>query len=196
MGHKWVKVSEALSAEELRKLARREKNGRVSSRIFALANVLEGMSREAAARHAGMTRQTLCDWVHRYNHEGVAGLKDRAKGRPQRILTPEQEAQFKEIVAKGPELPLVRWRCADLKAVIKERFGVECHERSVGKLLRRLDFVRVSVRPRHPESDPEAQEDFKKTLPPRWPKSCPNKPAESRWSYGFKTKHGSGKRAR
>ncbi len=57
MGHKWVKVSEALSAEELRKLARREKNGRVSSRIFALANVLEGMSREAAARQ----RQHACD---------------------------------------------------------------------------------------------------------------------------------------
>ena len=129
MGHKWVKVSDALSAEELRKLARREKNGRVSSRIFALANVLEGMSRDAAARHAGMTRQTLCDWVHRYNHEGVAGLKDRAKGRPQRLLTPEQEAQFKEIVAKGPELPLVRWRCADLEAVIKNLIRISLRHR-------------------------------------------------------------------
>lgn len=195
MGHKWLRVSKVLGADELRKLARREKDGRVSSRIFALANVLDGMSRDAAARQAGMTRQTLRDWVHRYNNEGIAGLKDRTKGHPKRLLTPEQEEQFKEIVAKGPEKPLVRWRCVDLQEQIKARFGVECHERSVGKLLRRLGFVRLSVRPQHPESDPQAQEDFKKTLPPSWTKSSPSNVALSRSNSGFKTKHGSGKRA-
>ena len=48
-----------LEAAALRRLARRERDGRVSSRLIALANVLDGMSREAAARAAGMDRQTL-----------------------------------------------------------------------------------------------------------------------------------------
>jgi transposase-like protein len=37
---------------------------------------MEGKSRTEAALAAGMDRQTLRDWVHRYNEEG-----DRAPGR-------------------------------------------------------------------------------------------------------------------
>ena len=58
-----IKVKAQHSVAELRQAARHETDGRVSSRLFALANVLEGMDRETAARQAGMTRQTLRDWV-------------------------------------------------------------------------------------------------------------------------------------
>ena len=57
---------------------------------------------------------------------------------------------------------MVRWRRVDLQALIKARFDVALHERSVGKLLRRLGFARLSVRPQHPSSDPVAQDAFKK----------------------------------
>ncbi len=50
-----------LKAADLRRLARRESGGRVTARLMALANALDGMSREAAARAAGMDRQTLRD---------------------------------------------------------------------------------------------------------------------------------------
>jgi transposase len=52
--------------------------------MLALALVLEGSSREEAARAAGMERQTLGDWVHRYNAEGLPGLRDRGAGRASR----------------------------------------------------------------------------------------------------------------
>src|SRR3954454_4743283 len=68
---------------ELRRLARRERDGRVSARLLALANALDGLPREEAAKLAGMTGQTLGDWVHRYNTEGVEGLRERPRpGRP------------------------------------------------------------------------------------------------------------------
>ena len=57
---------------------------------------------------------------------------------------------------------MVRWRCRDLQGEIARHFGVEMHERTVGKLLARLNFSRVSVRPRHPEQDIAAQEAHKK----------------------------------
>ncbi|MBC4019433.1 winged helix-turn-helix domain-containing protein, partial [Siccirubricoccus deserti] len=136
--------------------------------MLAIALVLEGRSRAEAAESCGMDRQTLCDWVHRYNAEGLAGLADRrgAVGVKPR-LTPEQEAQVDAWVESGPDPALhgglVRWRRVDLRDLIAHEFGVGLHERSVGKLLRRLDFRRLSVRPQHPESDPAAQEAFKKT---------------------------------
>ena len=73
-----VPITTGRTPAELRALARRERDGRVSARLLALANALDGMSREEAARAAGMDRQTLRDWVHRYNAEGVEGLRGRA----------------------------------------------------------------------------------------------------------------------
>ena len=59
---------------------------------------------------------------------------------------------------------MVRWRCVDLQQRIKQAFGVQLHERSVGKLLRKLAFRRLSVRPQHPQSKPEEQVVFKAGL--------------------------------
>jgi transposase len=83
-----------LSALELRRSAAASRDARAARRMLALALVLEGRSRTEAAESCGMDRQTLRDWVHRYNAEGLCGLADRrgAVGAKPR-LTPEQEAQ-------------------------------------------------------------------------------------------------------
>lgn len=159
-----------LSAGELRLAAARTKDANAARRMLALALVLEGVDRRAAAESCGMDRQTLRDWVHRYNAEGIAGLSNRrSAGRAPR-LTPEQKAVLARMVREGPDLEtdgVVRWRRIDLKRRIEERFGVVMHERTVGKQLAALGFRRLSVRPQHPKSDPEAQEAFKKTSPGR-----------------------------
>src|SRR5918911_3349150 len=91
-------------AAELRRLARRERDGRVGARLLALANALEGIPREQAARLAGMTGQTLGDWVHRYNAESVESLRDRPRpGRPC-ALDEGQQATPKALILRGPSL--------------------------------------------------------------------------------------------
>ena len=66
-----------LSAAALRAVAGKCDNGAVVRRLLAVALLLEGRSREEAALLNGMTRQTLRDWVHRYNAAGVEGLRSR-----------------------------------------------------------------------------------------------------------------------
>ncbi len=191
-----IEVRRDMTATVLRKKARGEKDGKVASRLFGLANILDGMDRERAAQLAGMTRQTLRDWVHRYNDHGIEGLKDRPKGHAKQALTPEQEKELEALVFQGPKGTLVRWRCIDLQGEIKKRFNVHYHERSVGKILHRLGFVRLSVRPIHPEADTEAQETFKKSLQAVWQKSSLNRRKANRSSFGFRTKRVSDKKAR
>jgi transposase len=158
-----------LSPEELRQEARRTKESDQARRLLAVALVMEGATRTEAARITGMERQTLRDWVIRYNEEGVEGLRDRPRsGRPSQ-LTPAQLCELAQLVEDGPDVDVhgvVRWRCVDLQAQIKDRFGVEVSERHVGRLLKRLSFTHLSVRPRHPEADEAAQAAFKKTSPP------------------------------
>ena len=166
--------------------------------MLALALVLEGASREEAARAAGMDRQTLRDWVHRYNAEGLAGLRDRPRSGRKPRLTPEQEAELATAVERGPDPErdgVVRWRRVDLRALIEARFAVRLHERSVGKVLRRLGFARLSVRPKHPKADEAAQEAFKKTSPSWWRERCPSTPAASRSRSGSKMRPASASRA-
>jgi transposase len=188
-------VRRDISAAILRKKARGEKNGRMASRMFGIANILDGMGREQAATQAGMTRQTLRDWVHRYNGQGIEGLRDRFVG-PECKLTPEQEKEIDGLVTEGPEGNLVRWRRVDLQKEIEKRFSVTYHERTIGKLLRRLGFSHISARPQHPETDVAAQEDFKKTSRQRLPQSFPPTPKTKPLSSGSKTKPASGKKAR
>ena len=57
-------------------------------------------------------------------------------------------------------------RCADIQARIACEWGVTLHERSVGKLMHRLRFARVSTRPRHPKADAVAQASFGLGSPP------------------------------
>ena len=154
------------SAAELRRLAAATKHANQSRRLLSLAAVLDGMSRAEAARIGGMDRQTLRDWVHRFNEHGPDGLKDSwAKGQPPR-LSPEQQAELAEIVETGPDRAVhgvVRWRRIDLQRVIAERFGVVYHERTVGKVLKQLGFSHISARPRHPAQDQRIMSEFKKT---------------------------------
>src|SRR4051794_17021727 len=142
-----------LGADDLRREARRCRDAAAARRMLALALVLEGNSREAAARAVGMDRQTLRDWVHRYNQEGLAGLRDRPRSGRKPRPTPEQTAVRGTVVEKGPD-PAgeggVRGRGVALQALIERRFGVPLQERWVGKVLRRPRFTRLSVRPKHP----------------------------------------------
>src|ERR1700755_2481373 len=73
---------EDYTASELRGLSRGCADGAQVRRVLAIAMVLDGRSRTEAAELNGMDRQTLRDWVHRYNALGLAGLKSRrAPGR-------------------------------------------------------------------------------------------------------------------
>src|SRR5690349_1551967 len=187
-----------LGAVELRREARRCRDTAASRRMLALALVLEGASREEAARAAGMDRQTLRDWVHRYNAEGLAGLRDRPRSGRKPRLTPGQEAELAAAVERGPDPDrdgVVRWRRIDLKALIETRFAVRLHERSVGEVPRRLGFARLSVRPQHPKADEAAQEAFKKASPSWWRERCPSTPAASRSRSGSWTRPASASRA-
>lgn len=165
-----VKMRTDYSASDLRRLAAATRHVNQSRRLLSLAAVLDGMSREEAARIGGMDRQTLRDWVHRFNAEGPDGLRDiSSKGHPCR-LTPEQLRALADIVETGPDRAqdgVVRWRRIDLKRVIEARFGVVYHERTIGKILHQNGFSHIRARPRHPGQNAETMAAFKKTSPRR-----------------------------
>ena len=163
-----VRLREDYSAEELR-ASGPAVEGRQPEPTASVAGCGPGWNGPgSAAKIGGMDRQTLRDWVHRFNASGPEGLIDNWTEGPKPRLSAEQLAEFAQIVEAGPDREkdgVVRWRRIDLKRVIAERFGVDFHERYVGKLLKKLGFSHMSARPRHPAQDERIVEAFQKNFP-------------------------------
>ncbi len=158
-----------VEAADLRRLARRERDGRVSARLLAIAGVLDGMSRAAAAQAAGMDRQTLRDWVVRFNAQGVVGLHDQPRsGRPVRMAE-GQQAALRAMILRGPECErdgVSSWRIVDLCRLAEQRLGVTYRPSGMLRLVKSLDLSWQKTRPRHPQASEAAQERFKKGASP------------------------------
>jgi transposase len=185
------------TSAELRALSNRCPDGAQVRRVLALAMILDGLSRTEAAEMNGMDRQTLRDWVHRYNAHGIGGLKSRRKPGRAPLLTTLQKAELLDLVLAGPDPErhgVVRWRCVDLQAEVERRFSVKVHVNTIGVWLHDLGLTRLQPRPVHPKKDPEAEATFKKTSS-AWSKPLSSgQRLSARWKSGSRTKPASVKK--
>ena len=154
------------SASQLRAIAVKSDDANQTRRLLAIALVLEGASRAEAARQTGMDRQTLRDWVHRFNELGVDGLVSRTPPGRTPKLSAEQMAELRQLVIDGPDPEIhkvIRWRCLDLRAEVARRYSVTVDEITIGRWLNKMRLTRLQPRPFHPKKDADAEEAFKKT---------------------------------
>src|SRR6185436_14266899 len=163
------------TAGEVRRFARRAKDAAQARRLLAIAAVLDGASRENAAKIGGMDRQTLRDWVIRFNEQGADGLINLPSPGVPPKLGKKHRAFLARLVERGP-IPavhgVVRWRACDLIMRVHEEFGISVSDDTVYRALRELGFSHVSARPKAYKQDPDAMEAFKKTFPPAWRRSA------------------------
>ena len=170
-----ISVRTDYSGQELRRLATRVKDVGQARRLLAIAAVLDGASREEAAKIGGMDRQTLRDWVIRFNEQGPDGLINKSSPGAPGKLTKEHKAFLARLVEEGP-IPavhgVVRWRACDLIMRLHDEFGLSVSDDTIYRALKDLGFSHVSARPKAYKQDPDAMEAFKKTLPYAWRKSA------------------------
>ena len=170
-----IPVRTDYTAGEVRRFAQRARDAAQARRLLAIAAVLDGASREEAAKIGGMDRQTLRDWVIRFNEQGADGLINiPSPGMPPK-LNARHKAFLARLVEEGP-IPavhgVVRWRACDLIMRLHEEFGLSVSDDTVYRALKDLGFSHVSARPRAYKQDPEAMQAFKKTFPPAWQRSA------------------------
>ena len=176
MGHA-IAVRTDVTAGEVRRIAKRAKDAAQARRLLAIAAVLDGALREDAAKIGGMDRQTLRDWVIRFNEQGPDGLINiPSPGVPPKLGN-QHRAFLARLVEDGP-IPavhgVVRWRACDLIMRLHEEFGISVSDDTIYRTLKDFGFSHVSARPKAYKQDPDAMEAFKKTLPTAWRKSAPS----------------------
>jgi transposase len=128
-----------------------------------IANMLEGMEHEEAARLAGLSRSAAYEWHNRYEEQGLAGLRDRPRPGRQPRVDAVTSARLKERIVAGAALErdgVVAFRGVDAQRILKEEFAIDCSLSSTYRLRHRLKLSWLAPRPRHPEADATAQAEF------------------------------------
>jgi transposase len=169
-----------LDAQQLRRFARRTKDGPQARRLLALAAIYDGASRTEASKIGGVTLQIVRDWVVKFNALGPDGLVDKkAPGQASRLNDAHRVALAK-VIDEGPIPALhgvVRWRLVDLCRWVFEEFRVTISVQTLSRELRALGYRRLSARPRHHAQVAGAIEDFKKASPHAWRRSRTRRPS-------------------
>ncbi len=161
----WTRLRKDIKSETLREEAKKEKDGSMCRRLLGIAHLLEGGSRQEAQKIACLTINTFRTWMKRFNEQGIPGLRSKkSPGRPV-IISQKIEEKLKEKVLAGPSLEegLVRYRIADLQKFLKEDHQISIGISGLWYNLRDLNLSWKTGRQRHPKSNEEAQETFKKT---------------------------------
>ena len=132
-----------------------------------------GLSLADTARVIGVSRGWACQLRRRFMHGAIAGAPDAptAGGRKRQNMTLEQEreflAPFFEQAAAGGILVV-----GQIRAALDKRLGRKVALASAYNLLHRHNCRKLAPDKRHPQSDPQAQDEWKKNSPKHLPKSA------------------------
>lgn len=180
-------VVEHHSADELQLLFRQERDARVAKRIWIAWQARRGSTEPEITAAIGLSRRTVQTWVHRYNQEGLAGLKDRAGRGRDPILSEEERKLVVQRMEAGPqEGDVCSLRGVDFQKYIEAQFHKRMSLSAVYGLLHDLGYEWLVPRSKHRVSDPEAITAFKKKSRKSSPGSRPSIPS-NRWSRSFRT---------
>jgi putative transposase len=162
-------------ALKVRAAARGSRDAGQTRRLLALAEIYEGASRTQAAKIGGVTLQIIRDWVVKFNACGPDGLIDKkAPGQPP-LLNATHRAALAAIIESGPNPAIhgvVRWRIVDLRQWLYDEFQVSVSEQTLSRVLRAMNYRKLSARPRHHAQAETAIEDFKKVSRRAWRRSA------------------------
>ena len=165
------------TTQELQTLYRTETNARLARRIQGVYLASKELTCSQITAVTGDARRTIQQWVRKYNKQGITGLKDKPRSGQPTKLPRKAERYFCQRIEKGPTEkdgvsvlngPAIRW-------ILENEFGVLYSRQGLYDLLHRLGYSCLYPRPQHENADPQAQQEFKKTLSKHWKKSNQNK---------------------
>ena len=188
-----LKVERNGAVAELTVGLKTEKRSVNQIRLRGVLAVAGGQTVPTVARTLSVSERALRNWIHAYQHHGLAGLQDQRAGRVCRLSAEDLTRLKQRIHGSSMETDGVcSLRGSDIRQILKCEFGVGYAESSVYYLLHhQLGFSYLKPRPIHRKSDPAAQDTFKKNSPKRSMKSAKIIPASGSKS-GLKTRVDSG----
>lgn len=167
MGRKTLGV-QGYTAEEIKALFNTDDKYKIGLRLYAVYQVALGQPTRKLETLYNTSFKQITNWVHRFEKEGLQGLKDKpGRGRKSR-LSVEQCVQLTELLTeKSPQdyqYNIDTWTGPLLIDWINKHFNITFKKAQIYNIIRSLGFSYQKSRGIYPEADALAQEDFKEGL--------------------------------
>jgi transposase len=163
-----MKVQPRDSIGVLERRIKGERDGRVRDRLRAVVLAKRGRAHEPIAEQLSMSPRWVEKWVARYNHGGVAALRDGPRSGQPTKLKPSQVEAFTARLGAGPteaDGGVCTLRGQDIRSILQREFGARYALSGVYELLDRLGYSCLRPRPRHRKNDPVAMDAFTHRAP-------------------------------
>lgn len=156
------------SPEDIQNLISKDERYTVGFRLHVVYNVAKGHSSRMLEEMVGFSFKQITNWVHRFEKEGVDGLRDKPKtGRPKR-LSEEQLGRLSALLRT--ESPVAygynsdTWSGPMIGHWIEKHFQVTFKKAQVYNIIHSLGFTYQRAKGIYPEADPAKQKAFKEDL--------------------------------
>jgi len=135
-------------------------------RCLAMLHLQRGKTIEEVSEIVQQSRVSISRWLRWLREEGeIERLVGYVKGRGSKakISSIDEETIRLTIEKLSEEKKGCHITGKDIQKMIKKKWGIEYALSSIYVLLKRLKFVWITSRSKHPQMDEKIQEDFKKT---------------------------------
>lgn len=166
MGRQVLKISNYTS-EEIKSMFRDDERYTIGIRLYAVYQVSLGQSSRSLEELYNTSFKQITNWVHRFEKEGIEGLRDKkGRGRTSR-LSETQRNRIRRLLSESPEdygYNNATWTGPMLIEWIKKEMGVTYQKAQIYNILKRLGYSYQRGKGVFPEADKQQQEVFKEAL--------------------------------
>lgn len=167
MGRPVLKVN-GYTAEQIKSLINRDERYTIGLRLYAVYQVALGLPSRKVEELFQTSFKQITNWVHRFEREGIDGLRDKpGRGRKSALSEDQRQALSDLLMTESPidhGYNSQTWTGPMLIDWVKNRFGIEYKKAQIYNIIKKLGFSYQKAKGIYPEADPQAQQVFKETL--------------------------------
>lgn len=163
MGRPVLKIN-GYTSDQIKALIKRDERYTIGIRLYAVYQVSLGLSARKLEELYQTSFKQILNWVHRFEKEGVEGLKDRpGRGRKSSLSVEQTKTLSNLLLVESPidhGYNSETWTGPMLIAWIKANFSIEFKKAQIYNIVKQLGFTYQKAKGFYPETDHQAQQEF------------------------------------
>ncbi len=167
MGRPVLKIK-GYTPEEIKALIKKDDRYSIGIRLYAVYQVSLGQPSRKLEELYQTSFKQITNWVHRFELEGLDGLKDKAgRGRKSSLSMDQTKNLSNLLLTESPVdhgYNSETWTGPMLIDWIKSNFGIEFKKAQIYNIVKQLGFSYQKAKGFYPETDHQAQQEFKESL--------------------------------
>jgi transposase len=167
MGRKSLEVK-GYTPESIKSLFNSDDKYKIGLRLYAVYQVSLGQSSRKLEVLYNTSYKQITNWVHRFEEEGIDGLRDRpGRGRKSRLSNSQLDKISHMISHETPSeygYNTDTWTGPILISWIRSNFNIEFKKAQIYNIINKMGFSYQKARGFYPEADAQKQEEFKEML--------------------------------